>query len=333
MHLPDPLRALQIPFPFAELRQVSVPCRRDLAKAQEQIHLHLLVAGEGIVHPVAVRRVLSPTSVRMLFAICTVNREQIHVPVPCLREPGEMVHAHRIDLDLMPLHRRDAKLLPHYLPQELLGAEHLMAAAEGLYLREDMVQRLHAECHWVGIIDDPGIRTAAPDALRDDLVHGDGAHGPKYPSRAAGVAHGLIDAVLLRRMDIGLHLVEGAGQDGQDDEVRPGQSLLQRLYRFVMPCGPGPFGGIESVADDFIVLRRLYVDVIQIDSSADVLTGHQVAHQAPGPAPGTTAHVGDFDVLCFAAIVPHVFLFLLIRTASIWPQAYSVTPCLRIAIS
>ena len=50
-----------------------------------------------------------------------------------------------------------------------------------------------------------------------------------------GIAHRLIDAVSFRRVDVAFHLVKGAGQDGDDDKIRAGQGLLQRIRHSILP--------------------------------------------------------------------------------------------------
>ena len=116
-----------------------------------------------------------------------------------------------------------------------MGAEYLMAAAEGLDLWKDMVQRLHAEGHGVGIVDDPGIGGKVTDRFCDGDKHGNSAKRANQSAGACCVADGLPDAVGLRCMDVGFHLIEGAGENGNDDEIGAGQRFLQSICCLIVP--------------------------------------------------------------------------------------------------
>ena len=86
---------------------------------------------------------------------------------------------------------------------------------------------------WGGLMISIG--TVIADRFSDGDIHGDGAHGAHETARTYGIAHRLINAVSFRRVDVAFHLVKGAGQDGDDDKIRAGQGLLQRIRHSILP--------------------------------------------------------------------------------------------------
>ena len=279
-----------------ELRQVPVAGRGDVAVLPEQIQLHALGAAEVAVHPVVVAALVI-SGFRILLRKLRVQREEIPALPAGPRQPGEMVDARHGGVQILPDDARDSLLRLQHGAEQLLGPEHLMAAAEGLDLREDMIQRPHAEGHGVGVVDDPRVRRVIPDRLGDFHIHGDRAHRAHESAGADRVAHRLIDAHPLRQVHIALHFLKGRGQDGNHDEVRPRQRFLQASADFIFPAGHRVRMRADPVADHLVPLRRGPVDIIQPDRSAHVPVHRQVLHKAPGPAAGTAADVGHLQFL------------------------------------
>ena len=209
-------------------------------------------------------------------------------------EPCEVVDAHRVYLDFMAVYLFFPKELIHHAGQEFLGAENLMAAAEGFDPGKYPVEGFDAKGHGVGVIDHPGVRAVGFDGLSDFLKHGKGAHGPQNAAGAGGVPYGLVNPVFFRGMDIGLHLIKGAGKDGDDHEVGARKGLGKGGDCLIAPVGFGPLGGAELISDDLIVFCGLKINIIESHLPADVAAGGQIAHQSPGPAPGAAADVGNF---------------------------------------
>ena len=180
-----------------ELYQVTVARRSDGAVAAEQIHLDLVRAGEGGVHPVLVAALF--VAVHMLGAELLVQGEDIHILVGGAGQPGEVVDAVDGGVQLVTVHLFDAQLLLEDVAQQLLGAEDLMATAKGLDLREHLIQGADGQRHGVGVVDDPGLGRVIADGLADLHKHGDGAHRAHEAAGADGIAHGLVHAHALRQ--------------------------------------------------------------------------------------------------------------------------------------
>ena len=225
--------AFQISLARHKLCQMAVARGGNAAIAQEQIKFNAVGAGKGTVHPIRVAVLI--TGFIVLFDKFAVNGEEVHAFVSSLIEPSKVVNALDVDLDILAGNIFQAQFLIQNVGQQRLGAEHLVAAAERLDLGEHMVQGTHAEGHRVGVVDDPGIGTVITDRFSDGDIHGDGAHGAHETACTYGIAHRLIDAVSFRRVDVAFHLVKGAGQDGDDDKIRAGQGLLQRIRHSILP--------------------------------------------------------------------------------------------------
>ena len=284
---------------------MAVPGGGDEAEAPEQVELHPVGAGKGGVGPVLVPLV---EAVLIVFVHkLPVRREQIQPLVGCPVKPGEVVDAQHVHVDVPPGGGGNAQRLPRRRGQHLLGVEHLVAAAEGLDLREHAVERLDAQGHGVGVVDDPRAGAAVPDGLGDGDVHGQGAQGADDAPRPRCVPHRLPDVQPLRQVDVCLHLVKGARQNGDDHEVRPREGLLQALRHPVAPPPPGGGQAVYFVPDDLVGLGRRPVDVVQRHLPAHGRLHGQIGHEAPGPAPGTAPDVGQANAAhpVSIALVPH----------------------------
>ena len=95
----------------------------------------------------------------------------------------------------------------------------LMAASEGLDLRKNVVQCLHAQRHGIGVVDDPGFRCICFDGLCDLHIHGDCTQCSHCSSRSCSVSYGLIDSQSLRHVDIHCHFVKGSRQNRDHDKI------------------------------------------------------------------------------------------------------------------
>ena len=179
----------------------------------------------------------------------------------------------------------------------VLGAENLVAAAECLDPGEDIVEGLDADAHGVGEIQHPGIGADVPDLPGKFLIIRHGAHSPQDAAGAGGITDGLVNAEALRRVDVAAHLAEGAGEDGDDDEVRTLQRVLQTGADGVFKAGSGGGILIDPRADGGVAPGGLQVDVVQSDLTGQTVGDGEVGHEHPGPLLGAAADIGDLDVL------------------------------------
>ena len=280
-----------------ELRQVPVARGGDRAVPAEQVELHALGALEVVVHPVVVTALVE-ARLKVPVGEFGVQRHQVDAPVAGGGQPREVVDAGDGGVQFLPRDAGDAVLLFEHRAQQLLRAEHLVAAAEGLDAGEHVVQRAHAQRHGVGVVDDPGARRVRLDGLGDLDVHRDRAHGAHEAARAHRVAHRLPHAHALGQVDVAAHLLERAGEDGDHDEVRAGQGVLQRVGDLVFPAGDGVRVGADFIADDLVALGGGAVDVVQLHRAAHVRVHREVHHKAPRPAAGAAADVGDVQRPC-----------------------------------
>ncbi len=224
-----------------------------------------------------------------------------------------MVDALDVYLNLVAVNLLHAHLLLDHSCDDLLGAEHLVAAAKALDFREYLVHHLDAHGHGVGVVDDPGFGAVLLDGLRELNVVGEGAQGADNAAGAHGVAYRLVDAVFFGGVYVGFHLVKGAGEDGEDDEIAAGECVLQGGDSFIGEVALYVLPALEAVADDFVVFCRLHVNVIQFDRAAEIGFNGKVAHQVPGPPAGAAADIGDFDFLLLHIHIPPKMLYFKAR--------------------
>jgi hypothetical protein len=93
------------------------------------------------------------------------------------------------------------------------------------------------------------------------------------------VAHGLVDAVLFRRVNVAFHLGKRAGEDGNHHEIRPGQRLGQRVAYDVFPVAFRSGHGGELVADNLVTLGRGAVDIVEAHRAGQLAVHRQVRHK------------------------------------------------------
>ena len=219
------LRVLQIPQVGDKLRQMPVAGGGQGTVFAEQVQLQLVAIGEGVVaEGEAVIALVIALLIKTVHEL-RQQLQQVHVLILRLGDPGEMVDAAGIGVNIPP-GGLDAPQLLQHAAQQLLGVEDLMAAAEGLDAGEHIVEGLDADAHGVGEVQHPGIGADVPNLPGELLVNGHGPHGPQHAAGTGGVAHGLVYAVLLRGVDIAAHLPEGAGEDGDDDEIRAQKGFI-----------------------------------------------------------------------------------------------------------
>ena len=260
---------------------------------------------EVVVHPVVVAA-LVVAAVIILVGKGRVQRHEVDVPIARPGHPGEMVDASDGGGQRLPGGPGDAVFPCQHVAQQLLGAEYLVAAAEGLDLREYVVQRAHAQAHGVGVVNHPGVGGICPDGLADLHKHGDGAHGPHETARADGVAHGLPDAHPLGQVHVRAHLLKGGGEDRYDHEIRAPQRALQGIRHLIFPAGGGIRMGADARPDALVAQGGGAVDVVKADGAAHIPVHGQVCHESPGPAPRTAADVSDAQLPCPFSIVSHI---------------------------
>ena len=179
------------------------------------------------VHPVVAGILIAFFEV--LINVFSIDWKNVDVPVGGGSKPGEVVYADDIGIQVLSADARDIQFFGQYGSENFLSVEYLVAAAEGLDLREGLIKGLDADGHWVGIVDDPRLRRVFPDSLGDLHKHWNGTHGSDVTARSGGIADGLVNAVFLRGMDIGLHLVEGTRKNGDDHKIRTAQCFLQGI--------------------------------------------------------------------------------------------------------
>ena len=283
---------------------MPVPCSRNQAIAAEQIEFHPVGAGKGVVGPVSVP--FFKPFFEMSVHILPVNGEQIHALIGSIVKPCEMIDAQHIYIDIPPVNAGYPLCFLKDPLQHLLGAEHLVAAAESLDFGKFMVQGFHAQGHGVCVIDDPGLRGKFPDGPGDLRKHGHGAQPPHHPAGTRRVSHGLINPQPFRHMHVHRHLVKGARKNGYHHKIRPCQGLPERVCRVVMPFSHCVRTGGQAVPDGFICPRRLPVNVVQADAPAHRRLQGQIRHKRPRPSPGSSPDVGNLHVLCASLQVFHL---------------------------
>ena len=202
-----------------------------------------------------------------------------------------MVNAGDSGVQVLPLHAGNVLLLIQHRAQHLLRAEHLVAAAERLYLREYLVQRPHAKRHRVRIVDDKCVRREVANRFGNLNEHRNRAHCPHEAARAHRVTHGLIYADPLRQVHIAAHVRKRSRQNADDDEIRARERLLQGTADFKRPLGCRVGMRRQHRADFLIALRRLAVNVVQPYRAADLPVGNNVAHETPRPSARAAADV------------------------------------------
>ena len=216
-----------------------------------------------------------------------------------------MIDSGYIDQNIMPVFDLVSSLLFINSLQHLLRAKHLVAAAKGFDLRENIVQCLYAKRHRVRVVDDPCIRAKAPDRLRDLHIHRDGTQRADNSSGACRISDGLIAADTLRQMNIRFHLLKGSGKNGNDDEIAAGQRTLQSRIDLKFPVSLRIFPAHQMIADLFVHLSRLLIQIIQPHLAGDLILLRKVCHQGPGPASGSSSNVCNFQIRYFIILVNH----------------------------
>ena len=136
-----------------------------------------------------------------------------------------------------------------------------------------------------------------PDGPGKALEERHRPHGPKDAAGPYRIPHGLVDAVFLRQMHVGRHVVQGAGQNGDSHEVRTRQGLLQGICHGVPPLGSGVGASVDPLPDAPVPLGGGYVDIIESDLSRELLGQSEVVHEHPGPGLGPAADVGQLQLL------------------------------------
>ena len=109
-------------------------------------------------------------------------------------------------------------------------------------------------------------------------------------------------------MNIRLHLVKGAGQDGNDNEITACQGVLKACAGLKLPVSFGVVPLHQTVANHLIVLSRAAVNIIQTYGTADLVLQGKVCHKGPGPSPGTAAYICNLNILNFIITILHSFL-------------------------
>ena len=101
-----------------------------------------------------------------------------------------------------------------------------MAASKCLYLGKYMVQCLYAQRHWIGIIDDPGIRGILFDGFCKLYIYRYGTERSHHASRPGCITYGLVYAQPFRHVDIHSHLVKCSRKDRDNNKISSCKSFL-----------------------------------------------------------------------------------------------------------
>ena len=149
-----------------ELCQVPVPGSGNDPVTPEQVKLDPLGTAEVGIHPVVIPA-FAVAAFRVLFRKPGIEGIEVR-PLPGgAGQPGEVVNAGDCCIQVLPFYPVD--LFPGFQhgAEQLLGAEDLMAAAEGPDRRKNLIEGAHTKGHGIGIVDHPGFRRVIPDGLPD----------------------------------------------------------------------------------------------------------------------------------------------------------------------
>ena len=216
-----------------------------------------------------------------------------------------MIDPHHIDTDILSLRIFDLQDVLQCLSEKLLGSENLMTAAKSLDFREGTIQRLHTYGHGIGIINNPGLRAVFFNRTCNFFKHGYHAQRPDQPPGACCIPNRLVNAVFFRSVYIAFHFVKGAGNDGNNHEIRTLQGFPYGFHRLVIPWRLAVLKFLYLISNHFISFGGFQINIIQINTSAHVIRRSQITHQPPCPSAGTAPYVGNLKILCFTVYIPH----------------------------
>ena len=133
---------------------MSVACGGNITEAAEKVNFNLVSIAVKALKPLGVN-ILS-ASVLIFFTELSVIREKVNISVGCLCQPCEVIYTYGVNLDIFSLYLFTEKYTRHF-SKNILSAENLMAAAEGLDFGENSVKSLDAKCHRIGVVYNPRI--------------------------------------------------------------------------------------------------------------------------------------------------------------------------------
>lgn len=131
------LGILQVPR-RTKLGQMPIPRRRDEPVPTEKIEGDTAFGGEVIVLPM-LAILFAEAVLVILIDEFFIDGEKIQALIGCRIEPGKMIEAEDVDLDLFPGNPVHAAHILQHLRQELLRAKDFMTTAKGLYPGEYLV--------------------------------------------------------------------------------------------------------------------------------------------------------------------------------------------------
>ena len=170
-----------------------------------------------------------------------------------------------------------------------------MAQAHGLDAGEPE-HRAGQHRHGVGVVEEPGVRADFLHVPGEVQHHRDGAQRPEHAADAQRVRDGLLEAVLLRDLEVG----DGAGLvaahlDGVDHVVRALERSLAVFHAQVsLDAGPGAVVSVDGLEHRGGFGQPRGVHVVERDDALLERRGHHaVAQHVLGKYGRARAHKGD----------------------------------------
>ena len=224
-------------------------------------------------------------------------RHQVDAVPESLCDPGEVVHAGQVDLDLTAVRAGHAIPLCDVVGDEVLQMENLMAATKSLDLRPAAEESGGTQRHRVRVVDDPGLRAVFLDGLGELDEQGDGSAGTHDAAGSGRIADRLQNSVLFGQDEIAPAAFRPAWFDGDDDQVASVQSLAQLLFGEDFYFSFKVVDMKALLGDLYIVQSRLIIDIVQHQGTGHVRAHGQVTHELNSPE--TAAATDDADSRIF----------------------------------
>ena len=158
--------------------------------------------------------------------------------------------------------------------------------------------------HRISQVQHPRLGTDAVHRARDLGHDRDVAERSRQPAGPDCIADRLIDAVLLRQVDVDGHRVQAAGGDGDDDKLRAAQPFVQVGGGVDREASAGVRDDFAAVALD--VFERGRADVVEHDLATEVGRQRQITQQFGHPVVAATPNEADAGHVARTSLVPAV---------------------------